>query len=142
MTAKTRLDALAVHYDSNDTSAELEDATEADDVDTPAAADRMTTFAVRLPLPVLERVREIAEQNSVTTSAMIRRWIDVGIAEALAGTSGRVVPVEALLELIGRAPREAVDGGPGEGPHGRARVVDALWQSRQTTPSTAVGRRR
>lgn len=73
MTAKTRLDALAEHYDSNDTSAELEDATEADDVDTPAAADRMTTFAVRLPLPVLERVREIAEQNSVTTSAMIRR---------------------------------------------------------------------
>lgn len=66
----------------------------------------MTTFAVRLPVVALGRVRDIAEQEGVTTSALIRRWIDVGIAEDSRGNVTRVVPVEALLELIGRAPRD------------------------------------
>lgn len=69
----------------------------------------MTTFAVRLPMVVLERVREIAEQSDLTTSALIRRWIDAGIAEDTRDPGSRVVPVEALLELIGRAPREHID---------------------------------
>ncbi|CAN5269577.1 hypothetical protein BH20ACT5_BH20ACT5_10260 [soil metagenome] len=109
MSAKTKLKALAEHYDNTDTAAELENATEASGGDAPPVADRMTTFAVRLPLTVLERVREIAEQNNVTTSALIRRWIDAGIAEDGRGAGDRVVPVEALLELIGRAPRQHSD---------------------------------
>lgn len=110
MTSKTRLEWLADHYDSNDTSAELKNAIAANAPVAPPVAVRMTTFAVRLPVPVLERVREIAEQSGVTTSAMIRRWIEAGIADDRTGTHDRVVPVEALLELIGRAPRGAVDG--------------------------------
>ncbi len=108
MSAKTNLEALAEHYDSTDTAAELKAATAVTGPDMPHGADRMVTFAVRLPLVALERVREIAEQRSVTTSALIRRWIDVGIAEDGRDASDRAVPVEALLELIGRAPREHI----------------------------------
>lgn len=109
MSSKTRLEALAEHYDNTDTAAELMDATAANGPEAPAVPDRMTTFAVRLPLAVLERVREIAAQDNVTTSALIRRWIDAGIAQDGRDAGDRVVPVEALLELIGRAPREHID---------------------------------
>jgi len=109
MSAKTNLETLAEHYDSTDTAAELEEATAATGPDLPPGADRMATFAVRLPLVALERVREIAAQSNVTTSALIRRWIDVGIAEDGRDAGDRAVPVEALLELIGRAPREHID---------------------------------
>jgi predicted DNA-binding protein len=109
MSSETRLEALAEHYDSTDTAAELKDATTVNGPDAAPVSDRMTTFAVRLPLAVLERVREIAEQSNVTTSALIRRWIEAGIAEDGRDAGDRVVPVEALLELIGRAPREHID---------------------------------
>lgn len=66
----------------------------------------MTTFAVRLPVVALDHVREVAAQRNVTTSALIRSWIEAGIADDGRDVEGRVVPVQALLELIGRAPRE------------------------------------
>lgn len=72
----------------------------------------MTTFAVRLPVVVLDHVRQIAEQRSVTTSALIRRWIEAGIAEDGRDAEDRVVSVQALLEVIGRAARE--NGGRGD----------------------------
>lgn len=81
MTTKTKLERLAEHYDNANTAEELEDATAASGSDAAPGAERMTTFAVRLPVVVLDRVREIAGQRSVTTSALIRRWIEVGIAE-------------------------------------------------------------
>lgn len=109
MTTKTKLEALAGHYDGTDTSAQLEESTAVDDLDTPPAGDRMTTFAVRLPVVGLERIREVAEQEGVTTSALIRRWIDAGIAQDGRDTGARAVPVAALLELIGRASRDHVD---------------------------------
>lgn len=109
MNSKTRLEALAEHYDSTDTAAELTNAVAANDPSADPISDRMTTFAVRLPPVVLERVREIAEQRNLTTSALIRRWIEAGIAEDRPGAGDRAVPVEALLELIGRAPREHIE---------------------------------
>jgi len=77
----TNIDELRDYYDNDDTSADLERA-ERVPADAPAASDRMTTFAVRLPVPVLERVRELAVANQVTTSALLRQWIDAGIRAA------------------------------------------------------------
>ncbi|MHB8244328.1 MAG: hypothetical protein ACYDGN_03085 [Acidimicrobiales bacterium] len=71
--------------------------------------EEVKTFAVRLPVIVLDHIREVAEQRSLTTSALIRRWIEAGIAEDGSDVGDRVVPVRALLELIGRAPRENAD---------------------------------
>ena len=109
MSSTTRIDALAEHDDSTDTSAELEIAAPVRGPGAPAASDRTTTFVVRLPVVVLERVRRIAEQDGLTTSALLHRWIDAGIAEDGEDAADRVVPVQALLELIGRAPREHSD---------------------------------
>lgn len=75
----SRIDELREHYDNTDTSSEL-DRAEYVPADAPPASERMTTFAVRLPLPVLERVRQIAAEDGVTTSEMLRRWIEDGIA--------------------------------------------------------------
>lgn len=73
MSKKSALDRLAEYYDSADTAPGLDEALAARDPDAPPAAERMMTFAVRLPVGALDRVRE----------------------------------VQALLELIGRAPRES-----------------------------------
>ena len=78
MSTHSRLDTLAEHYATTDTSGEFQEAT-AVIADAPAPADRTTTFAVRLPLAELERAREIAEAEGLTTSALIRRWIEAGI---------------------------------------------------------------
>lgn len=108
MSEKTKLEQLAEHYDNADTAEELESATAANGPDAPPGAERMTTFAVRVPVVVLDRVREVARVRSVTTSALVRRWIEAGIAGD--GDAGdRVVSAQALLELIGRSPRENVD---------------------------------
>lgn len=102
MSKNNKLERLADYYDSTDTSAELAEATYSPP-ETPAG-EPMTTFAVRLPATVLERVRQIAGQHNATTSAVIRRWIEVGIASEAAGGDERTVPVQDLLELISRAP--------------------------------------
>lgn len=104
MTAKTKLERLAEHYDNTDTTTELEEVTApAGSEASLSSSERMTTFAVRLPVAVLDQVRAIAEQRHVTTSSLIRRWLDAGIAEDGRDAGSRVVSVQALLELIGRA---------------------------------------
>lgn len=106
MSKKTTLDRLAEHYDTADTAVELEDATAVSPPEAPPSAERMTTFALRLPVVALDHVREIAAQRNLTTSALIRSWVEAGMANDGRNGEGRVVPVQALLELIGRAPRE------------------------------------
>lgn len=107
MSPNTKLERLAERYDNADTASELAEATEATEatVETPIGSERMTTFAVRLPVAVLEHVREVAGRRNETTSAVIRQWIEAGIATDPSGED-RVVPVQELLELIGRAPHE------------------------------------
>lgn len=107
MSTKTELSRLAEHYDTADTSEELEDATAATGPDAPPGRERMTTFAVRLPVVVLDHVREVAQRRGLTTSALIRRWIEAGIGGDAIDVGDRVISVQALLELIGRAPRES-----------------------------------
>jgi predicted transcriptional regulator len=104
MSPNTKLERLAERYDNTDTASELAEATETT-AEAPVAAERMTTFAVRLPVAVLDHVREIAAERNVTTSAVIRQWIEAGIATD-SSDEDRVVPVQELLELIGRAPHE------------------------------------
>lgn len=111
----TKMERLAERYDSADTSRELVEATAAT-ADPPAASERMTTFAVRLPVSVLDHVREVAAQRGMTTSAVIRQWIETGIAEDVRGADDRVVSVSALVELIGRTSRD-VSTSPQPGPH-------------------------
>ena len=102
-------DRLAALYDNTDTAGELAEAA-AVVSDAPAPDEPMTTFAVRLSATVLDRVRELAQQHNLTTSALIRRWIEVGIATDAQDTSARSVPVQDLLQLIGRAPHDRASG--------------------------------
>lgn len=99
-----KIDELRDHYDTTDTSADLERA-EFVPADAPPTAERMTTFAVRLPLPTLNRVRELADEAGVTTSELLRQWIDAGIAGADddPDSGGTLLPVELLHALIDAA---------------------------------------
>lgn len=102
--AKSKLERIAEHYDATDTSTELEAAMQIEDAVRPSVDVPMATFAVRLPVEVLDRVRAMARRHGWTTSAQIRHWIEAGVAGE-SGEEDRVVPVGALLDLIGRAPR-------------------------------------
>ncbi|WP_129668348.1 hypothetical protein [Phytoactinopolyspora endophytica] len=99
-----RADELREYYDNTDTSVDLEKAVH-EPADTRPSA-RMTTFAIRLPVPVLHRVREIAAESDTTTSALLRRWIDSGIRE-YDDSDDRVVSVDDLVDFIGRASRRS-----------------------------------
>lgn len=102
-----KLDELREYYDKTDISAELENATY-EEAEAPPVSERMTTFAVRLPVPVLDRVREIAAQEGVTTSALLRQWIEAGVLKSSdEGPGERVVSVGALYDFISRASERA-----------------------------------
>lgn len=96
-----RTNDLRQHYDNSDTTADLENA-EYEPADAPPAAERMTTFAVRLPVPVLDRVRQIAAEQGVTTSEVLRRWVDDGITAHDHTAELGSVPASELLDLIAR----------------------------------------
>jgi len=52
MNTKTKVERLAEHYDTTDTTKELEDAIAAGGIDRAPGTEPMTTFAVRLPVSI------------------------------------------------------------------------------------------
>ncbi len=75
---KTPLQELAEYYDTHSTAEELEGATFEPGA-APPRSERMTTFAVRLPVDMLERARDLARKQNMTVSALLRQWIFDGM---------------------------------------------------------------
>jgi hypothetical protein len=69
---KEKLEELRQYYDNTDTSAEIADA----EVDDEIVQSPMVGITVRLPAEVLQRIRELAANDNVKTTALIRRWIE------------------------------------------------------------------
>lgn len=99
--AKAKIDELREYYDNTDLSEDIERA-EFVPADAPPASERMTTFAVRLPVPVLNRVRELAGEGGVTTSEIVRQWIEDGItaADQDEGDDETMVSVDLVRALL------------------------------------------
>jgi len=94
------LDALREHYDTTDTTAELESA----ELDTSTVSEPMVGITIRLPASTLDAGRAIARKQGVKVTALLRRWIEQNVAE---GTDeDQVVPVAELKRLIARTARD------------------------------------
>lgn len=90
------LDALREHYDSTDTSVELEKA----ELDTTATGDPMVGITIRLPASTLDAARSIARQEGVKVTALLRQWIEQHVAEG--ADDDQMVSVAELKRLIAR----------------------------------------
>ena len=98
------LDALRAHYDSTDTSAELQKA----ELDTSVVAEPMVGITIRLPASTLDAARAIARKEGVKVTALLRQWIAQHVAEG-AGED-QVVSVTELQQLIARTARDRKAG--------------------------------
>lgn len=94
---------LREHYDTTDTSAEMEDGAWETDVD----PDPMITTSVRLPKSVLDQLRARATAEGVKPTALIRKWTE----ERLAGgsSSGPASGSPTVEERLARLERQVVE---------------------------------
>lgn len=67
-----QIEELRQHYDNVDTSDGIKDA----EIDDEIVQSPMVGITVRLPAEVLEQVRQMARDQGVKTTALIRRWIE------------------------------------------------------------------
>ena len=94
------LDALRMHYDNADTSAELERA----ELDTTVTTEPMVGITVRLPASTLDAARGIARKDGLKVTALLRQWIEQNVAEG--ADDDQIVPVAELKRLIARTARD------------------------------------
>ncbi|MGH3544495.1 MAG: hypothetical protein ACRDPW_00965 [Mycobacteriales bacterium] len=70
---KSQLEELRDYYDSTDVSAHMQDAEWVENTIDPD--EIMVSYAIRLPRPVINRIREIADAAGVPTTTLMRQWI-------------------------------------------------------------------
>lgn len=89
---------LRRHYDRTDTSADLASAELVEPGD-----NRMVGITIRLPQATLDAAREVADEDGVKVTALLREWVEQRLAERVDDRT--VVPVAELRRLIARARR-------------------------------------
>lgn len=92
-----KIDELRDYYDNTDTAEAVEEAI-LEEPDT--SVEPMVTYALRLPQPVLEKLRDAADQQGVRVSGLIRTWLEERLGRESAG-QGEVIAVDDLLALVG-----------------------------------------
>lgn len=102
-----KMNELRDYYDNTDTSAELQHAT----LEQPeTTSEPMVTYALRLPKPVLDGLRQAADTHNVRVSALMRTWLEQRLATETAGQN-KVISVDDILALV--AERGHPAGGQG-----------------------------
>ncbi|MGH3372535.1 MAG: CopG family antitoxin, partial [Nocardioidaceae bacterium] len=102
MTKRTRLDELADYYDTHDTTAELESAEFEPAV---PVAEPMVTYALRLPAPVLERLRAVAEARGEKVTTLMRSWLEERLVTEETDRPASVVDLGDLLSFLAERSR-------------------------------------
>ena len=69
---------LRDYYDNTDLSENIEAAERLE----PTVDEPMVTYALRLPKPVMDRMREVAEVRGVRVSALMRTWLEERLVQA------------------------------------------------------------
>ncbi len=91
------LDALRAHYGATDTSADLERA----ELDTTTVDEPMVGITLRLPAATLNAARAIARERGIKVTALMREWVEAGMADAAADDA--VVSVRELRHALASA---------------------------------------
>lgn len=96
MTPDRKLRELAEHYDTTDLAEHI---AEASWEESETVREPMVTYALRLPKPVIDRLRATAEHRDIKVSTLMREWLEERLT--LDATDGdATVPVSALLALV------------------------------------------
>jgi hypothetical protein len=101
MTDRTKLEELADYYDTHDTSAELEDAV----LEQASATEPMVTYALRLPKPVLDRLRVVAEARDEKVTTLMRSWLEERLVREESDPPAAVVDVGDLIAFLAERSR-------------------------------------
>lgn len=109
MTMTRRVEELREYYDTTDTSELLEGAT-SEQPDTPV--EPMVTYALRLPQPVLAKLREVADHRGVRVSGLMRAWLEERLGRESAGQD-EVIAVDDLLALVAKRAKARPGGRAG-----------------------------
>ncbi len=96
----SRLDDLRDHYDNTDVSADLERAVGDDRV----AGEILVSTSIRLPKPLLDRVRQRAAEAGIPGTTLMRQWIIDRLDES---QGDAVVSVADLEQFIAQRARPA-----------------------------------
>jgi hypothetical protein len=96
MTPDSKLGELARYYDTTDLAEHIDQARweEPETVREP-----MVTYALRLPKPVIDRLRVSAEHRNIKVGALMREWLEERLTLDTADADA-TVPVSALLALV------------------------------------------
>jgi hypothetical protein len=87
---------LADYYDTHDASAELEVA-----VPEPASTIKpMVTYALRLPKPVLDRLRAVADARSEKVTSLMRSWLEERLVSEESNPPTSVIDVGDLITFL------------------------------------------
>ncbi len=89
------LERVAEHYQTHDTSADLERA----EYDGGTTAEPMITTSLRLPKPVMDAIRGVADVRGMRATALMREWLEQRLAED-ADAGEQVIPVSALMAFV------------------------------------------
>jgi hypothetical protein len=101
-----KMERLRRYYDTADTSDSLEKAT-LEQPDT--AAEPMVTYALRLPKPVLDGLRTVADEQGIRVTALMRVWLEERLGRE-SGGKDKVISVDDLLALVAERSRQTGKG--------------------------------
>lgn len=99
MSSKSRAEELAEvaqHVESHDMAGVVDTATWETDV----AAEPMVVTSIRLPRPLMQRVRAQADAAGVPATALIRSWVEDRLVAQETGDIGRDQLVAALRSVL------------------------------------------
>lgn len=101
-----RLEKLAEYYDNQDLSeeigtAQLEQHSPADQV--------MVVSSIRMPKPLMDRVREAALEEGAKPTALMRRWIEEGLTQSGIAADQDTEHLDHLSALLHQVVREELE---------------------------------
>lgn len=96
MSTDQQIERLADYYDNTDLSENIE---QAQWEEPEPVAEPMVTYALRLPKPIIDRLRGVARERGIKVSTLMREWLAERLT--LEGQDADAsVPVSAILALV------------------------------------------
>lgn len=106
MVDEKRLEKLAEYYDNRDLGVEIDNA----ELERHSPASQvMVVSSIRLPKPLMDRVRDVATEEGVKPTALMRRWIEEGLTRCELAADQDSERMERLSELMHQVVREELE---------------------------------
>lgn len=128
-----RLQQLADYYDGHSTADQMDGG---DWVDEPVI-EPMVTTSLRLPIEVMQAVRERAALEGVRPTALIRRWVEASVVSAQGAADPTLAAIQAELHAM-RQLMQARAGGDAEATAPTKKASASRGRATKATPVKAT----